>query len=232
MTEGGRAGVKTAMSSDGSAVFSDALETVPSAKVTLMEDPPFTTCSAVRMSPPVSMTIPVPKSSLREAPLCNDSTSTIPYSTERYTDSATLDFDCSWEIALPTFRVTMPLTSFALTAGRPEMRKFVTISPAMTASANKRATTPPPWDRPNDHTRRQIAARVDDASNSSPAVSRSSDRALSSLTAFTVHPGYRLRHLARDARSSSTGSSPRPQDEPWEVASWRIWFRGECGPGT
>ncbi len=52
------------MSSAGSDDVIDAVEVTPSKNVTLMREAPWTTWSAVRMSPCVSMMIPEPRSSL------------------------------------------------------------------------------------------------------------------------------------------------------------------------
>ncbi len=120
----------------------DAAEAVPSAKVTLMTDPPWTTWRAVRMSPWVLMMIPVPRSLVSAVPAACDSITTSPARAAANTWDATGGWDCSAEIAVSTFRFTIPLTSLAPSVGRRDNR-LVTRTAAKTTTTTAASTSQP-----------------------------------------------------------------------------------------
>ena len=105
--------------------------------------------------------IPEPRSSVPGPPWCCDSIKTRPGRTAWYTVTPAGAWDCSCVIAVLTFWLTIALTSFALSAGRPDMRRLVTKSAAKVASTAKSASetrtgtcqprdrAPPGWRR--DH---------------------------------------------------------------------------------
>ena len=117
----------------------DAVEVVPSAKMTLIA------CALDDVERGEDLALGVDDEAAAEVlglrrAACTDSITTSPARRARYTVAATGGWDWSWEIAAFTFWLTMLLTSFELTAGR---RKIVrSVTPRATTAATSRTTAP------------------------------------------------------------------------------------------